>query len=264
MENEVTDNTGKSQEISTPIEDRPLTKREKRELAKLEKQTERLKNEKTKKLQKWVVGLLVIALVGFGIYKLRQWINTPQTGTNSSEILSVKSDDWEKGNPNAKVALIEYADFECPACKIYSSEVLPKLSNDFRDDLKVVYRHFPLPQHTKAVDAAKAVEAAGRQGKFWEMYNLLYKKQNEWSEGNFKEKLLSYAESLGVNKEQYEKDFESDETMQSIKTDEADGYSLRINETPTFYVNGKKVNLENNGYEDLKKAIEKALVTGNR
>lgn len=257
MENEIEEN--KPQESPAPnVEDRPLTKRERRELAKQEKQTLRLRSGRAEKLKKWGIRLLILLLLSFGGYKLWQWINTPQPGNSTSDILSVKSDDWVKGNSNAKVTLIEYADFECPACKIYSTEVLPKLMDNYKENLKIVFRHFPLPQHKKAVDAAKAVEAAGRQGKFWEMHDLLYEKQDEWSSGNLKEKLVSYAQELGLNIEQFNKDFDSDETSQSIKKDEADGYTLRINSTPTFYVNGKKASV-NNGYEDLKKAIDGAM-----
>ena len=262
MENEIEEN--KPQESPAPnIEDRPLTKREKRELAKEKKREDQSKSKFKSKFKKIVTYLLILISVGFGGYKLWQWINTPQTGTGDSEILNVKSDDWVKGNSDAKITIIEYADFECPACAIYSTEVMKKLMDEYKDDLRIVYRHFPLPQHKKAVDASKASEAAGRQGKFWEMHDLLYEKQDDWStSGNVKGKLLEYTESLGINKDQYEKDFESDETLQSIKNDEAEGYALRINSTPTFYVNGKKASV-NNGYEDLKKAIEQALGTRN-
>lgn len=242
-------------------DDRQLTKRERRLLAKQKKSEERSKQGRTAEAKKWIFRTIVLLLVVLGVYKAWQWINTPgEGGRVPEEILSVKSDDWVKGNSNAKITLVEYADFECPACRIYSSEILPKLTEEFKDDLKIVSRHYPLPQHTKAVDAAKAVEAAGSQNKFWEMYELLYDKQDDWSgSGNAKDKFREYAASLGLNIARYDEDFKSDNTAQSIKKDEADGLSLRIDSTPTFYVNGKKV-ISNNGYNDLKKAIDDALI----
>ena len=241
--------------------DRPLTKRERRELAKQEKFKERQKAGTNIKFKKWTVRFIVLLLVGFGVYKIWQWINTPQPGDTKVDILNVRSDDWTKGSPDAKVTLIEYADFECPACKIYSTDILKKLADEYPGNLRMVYRHFPLPQHTKAIDAAKAAEAAGVQGKFWEMHDLLYEKQEDWITGNLKDKLFGYAESLGLDKAQFEKDFASDSVLKSIKDDENDGYSLRINSTPSFYINGKKVEIKN-GYEDLKKAIDQALTQG--
>ncbi len=252
MENELHDNTVLNA-------DRPLTKRERRELAKEQKRTEQTKNERTKEIKKWIVRVLVLIAIGFGGYKLWQWINTPQDGRGTGDILTVKEDDWVKGNRDAKITLIEYADFECPACKIYSTEVMNKLTDEYKGDLRIVFRHFPLPQHKKAVDAAKAAEAAGRQGKFWEMHDLLYEKQEEWSgDGNYKDKFKEYANSLSLDMSKFENDLGSDETSRSIKNDETDGYTLHINETPTFFVNGKKADVKN-GYPDLKKAIDNAL-----
>jgi protein-disulfide isomerase len=241
--------------------ERPLTKRERRELAKQEKLKERQKTDTNLKFKKWIVRFIVLIVVGFGAYKIWQWINTSQPGDTKIDILNVRSDDWVKGSPEAKVTLIEYADFECPACKIYSTDILKKLADEYQGNLREVYRHFPLPQHTKAVDAAKAAEAAGVQGKFWEMHDLLYEKQEDWVTGNLKDKLFGYAESLGLDKAQFEKDSASDSVLKSIKDDENDGYSLKINSTPSFYINGKKVEIKN-GYEDLKKAIDQALAQG--
>ncbi len=241
---------------------RPLTKREKRELAKQKKAQEATKQDLRLKIKKVVSILLLLIIIGFVGYKVLNWFKTPSANTSKENVLFVKDDDWVKGNPNAKVTLIEYADFECPACAIYSDEILGKLAADYGDNLKFVYRHFPLPQHTKAVDAAKAAEAAGKQGKFWEMGELLYKNQSDWSDGNLKDKLFSYAQNLGLNTDQFSQDLTSESIQKSIKDNESEAYLLKINETPTFYVNGKKANI-NNGYDDLKKSIDNALEASN-
>jgi protein-disulfide isomerase len=112
-----------------------------------------LKKEKTEKFKKLLIWLTILGAVGFLGYKLWKGIQTPQDETGGS-ILSVRSDDWVKGSPDAKVTVIEYADFECPACAIYSTEILKKLADEYKDNLRIVYRHFPLSQ-LKSVDAAR-------------------------------------------------------------------------------------------------------------
>jgi len=90
-------------------------------------------------------------------------------------------DDHYKGNPDAQVVLIEYSDFQCPACRAYIP-IITSLIEQFPDDLVVVYRHFPLQSvHANARAAAEASEAAAKQGKFWEFHDILFDKQTEWS-----------------------------------------------------------------------------------
>jgi len=235
---------GESDESMALQQDRLLTKREKRELVKKEKLNERVKSENSGKIKKTLLWLIAIVVVAFGGYQLWQWINTPQPDPGASSILSVKSDDWVRGNPNARVTVIEYADFECPACKIYSTEVLPKIESEYKDNLRIVFRHFPLPQHKNALAASKAAEAAGMQGKFWEMADLLYEKQSEWdSVSNVQDKMVEYANFLVLNTDQFLSDYNSDIVSQSIKDNEDEAYMLRVDATPTFFVNGKKVNV---------------------
>lgn len=248
-----------SKESTSVEEGRTLTKRERRLLAKEKKRTLRLRSGQAGKLKKWGIRTLIFIAVVFGGYKFWQWMNTPQVKVSTSEILNVRSDDWVKGDSSAKVTLIEYADFECPACAQYL-DILDRLGEEYNSDLRIVYRHFPLPQHTKAIDTAKAAEAAGFQGKFWEMNSLLYERQDEWiEEGNIKERLIEYANELGLEEGIFIEDYDSDEISKSIKQDEADALTLRVNQTPTFFINGKKV-ISNNGYGDLKEAIDQAVV----
>src|SRR5581483_190972 len=89
---------------------------------------------------------------------------------------------------NTKVTIIEFADFQCPACG-QAHPALKQILEEYKGKVTFIYRHFPLPQHQNAILAAKASEAAGEQGKFWEMHDMLYEKQNEWSESNNAEEI---------------------------------------------------------------------------
>lgn len=238
-----------------------LTKKERRELAKEEKRKAQSKNENTKKFKKYIVGLLIVAgLIFFG-YRAWIWIKTPAGGSTDgtqNNTFSVRDSDWVKGNKDAKLTLIEYGDFECPACSIYS-ELVNRISGDYPNDLRIVFRHFPLPIHKNAIPAAKSAEAAGIQGKFWEMHDILYEKQSDWTnEGNPKDKFVEYAKSLGLDENKFKTDFDSKEVEDRINFDESEALKLRINSTPTFFLNGKKLP-QINGYEDFKKIIDNAL-----
>ncbi|HJX46032.1 MAG TPA: thioredoxin domain-containing protein [Patescibacteria group bacterium] len=238
-----------------------LTKKERRELAKEGKRKAQLKNENTNKLKKYLIGLLVIAGLVFIGYKAWIWIKTPGAGNtegNQNDSFSVRDSDWVKGNKDAKLTLIEYGDFECPACTIYS-ELVNRVIGDYPNDLRVVFRHFPLPTHKNSIPGAKAAEAAGVQGKFWKMHDLLYLKQSDWTdEGNPKDKFVEYAKSLGLDEERFKTDFDSKEIKDRINSDASEALRLRINSTPTFFLNGK-ILPQINGYEDFKKIIENAL-----
>ena len=142
-------------------------------------------------------------IVGGMIYLISRQGPSSPGGPVAIEI-TIASDDWVKGNKDAKVVLIEYSDFQCPACALYYP-VLNKFSEEFGDRLAIVYRHFPLPQHQHAKSMAYAAEAAGKQGKFWEMHDMIFDNQRSWTnQRNVKDTVLGYAKTLGLNIEQFE------------------------------------------------------------
>lgn len=183
-----------------------------------------------------------------------------ESGTSEPVLLVLASDDWIKGSENAKTILVEYSDFQCPACA-YFMPVLEKLAADFPNDLKIVYRHFPLPQHQNAKIAAYSAEAAGKQKRFFEMADKIFDSQKEWAEisnekaGNIFKQL---AGELKLNIEQFEKDEINEEVKKSVEKDSRDGYALGINSTPTFFLNGKKIQ-NPRSYEEFKKIIENEI-----
>lgn len=176
------------------------------------------------------------------------------TNSSSPKVLgAVSASDWAKGNREAKATLVEYSDFQCPACASFYSLLKP-LDQELGDKVLFVYRHFPLSQHQNARLAAQAVEAAGKQEKFWEMQGLLFENQNKWAEETGAgETFLEYAKSLGLDLEKFKTDFNSEEIKQKIESDYQSGISAGVNSTPTFYLNGEKIQPRN--YQELKDLI---------
>ena len=236
-------------------EEKELTKKEKRELAKKRKKEERKKQEmadNTKKGLLWVAGIAIFAFLGWQVY---QYFTAPLP-EQAVEPIEVAESDNVLGSRDAEVVLIEFADFQCPACQAYAP-LVEQLHEDFGDELLIVYRNFPLTSiHKNALPAAIAAEAAGEQDKFWEMSKLLYEKQSEWSdEVNPRDTFISYAQDLGLDIEQYESDLDSGEIADKVNADILSGNKLSVNSTPTFYLNGRKLgNIRS--YEDFRSAVE--------
>lgn len=180
-------------------------------------------------------------------------------GTVSMLSGGLASDDWRRGNENAKVVLIEYSDFQCPACASYYP-LVKALHEESGDSLLVVYRHFPLSQiHVNAEPAARAAEAAGRQGKFWEMHDVLFERQKEWLEDrNVIGAFSVYAGALGLDTGRFINDFNSQEVKERVRRDYQSGFRAGVAGTPTFFLNGKKIQ-NPRSYEEFKKIIGESL-----
>lgn len=183
-------------------------------------------------------------------------------GGTASIIDALGANDHIKGNPAAKVILVEYSDFQCPACGAYYP-LLRKLADEYATDITFAYRHFPLQQHANAVPAARAAEAAGMQGKFWEMHNMLFEHQDAWAEeANPTETFMGYAHELGLNGDQFRRDYAADAGRDRAKADFQSGLRAGVNATPTFFLNGKKI--ENPRSYDAFKAFFDAAIAQNR
>ena len=239
------------------MEEKQLTKQERRTLAKEIKTSEKKQQityDRLKKLFVSVFGIFLITFIGYKIYK---WIKTPEPQV-AGEAVEATENDWIKGNQEAQVTLIEYSDFQCPACKVFS-ELVNELSQEFPDDLRIIYRHFPLvSNHQNAFAAGRTSEAAGKQGKFWEMHDILFEKQEEWAgEKDPQEKFLSYAKELGLNTEDFMIDYAGKETEARVNSDLLLGSRLRLNSTPTFFLNARKISPR--GYDEMKKLVEEAI-----
>lgn len=210
----------------------------------------------SKRIMTWagfiiVIGLMIWGLVAAGA-KERKEMGEIVLPDETSET------DWVRGDVNAQVSLVEYADFQCPACGYYAP-LVKRLFESSSTTMKLVFRHFPLPQHMNAIPASLAAEAAGKQGKFWEMYDVLFEKQIEWEKVTDPQPVFEgYAKTLGLNIEQFSLDMKSDELKKKIDGDARGGIRGKVNSTPTFFINGKKITTPTN-YEDFKKLIDDAV-----
>jgi protein-disulfide isomerase len=165
-----------------------------------------------------------------------------------------------RGNPNAPVTLEEFGDFQCPSCGGYYSE-LKKIEAEFGDRLRVIFREFPLsPMHEHALMAAQVAEAAGLQGKFWEMHDKLYENQEKWvHEKDLIPIFVDYAKQLGLDTDRFMKDLNGEQVAARIFQDGKRGHALGLNSTPMFFVNGKEAKDEQWKPEGLRAMINEAL-----
>ncbi|RJQ36505.1 DsbA family protein [Candidatus Microgenomates bacterium] len=243
------------------MQEKQLTKKERREIRQLERISEEKKQSSQKLLKTvgiWtgVVGIIILSI--FGLLQLANTSSTPGTET-SAKITPVGKDDIKVGSSSAKVTLVEYADFQCPGCAAFYP-VVKQLLADYEGKILYVYRFFPLRQiHKNALTSAQAAYAAHLQGKFPEMEDLLFTNQTVWAEdNNASDIFLSYAQKINLDLDKYKKDYNSEETKKFIEKQENGAISLGVNSTPTIFINGEQVQNART-YEALKEIVEKEL-----
>jgi protein-disulfide isomerase len=196
------------------------------------------------------VPLIITTLVGFVAFG------------NGGNAESTNQSNHVLGPANAPVTLEEFGDFECPPCGKLS-EPINQLVRDFSPRLRVVFHHSPLIEHKYARDAARAAEAAGLQGKFWEMHDTLYRDQDVWANSNDARNLFSvYAMYIGLNTQKFKIDMDSDEVRALVEADVKKAISLGIKNTPTVFINGQKLDPKKTQPDDLRAAVEAALKSG--
>lgn len=170
----------------------------------------------------------------------------------------VREDSMKTSSDSAKLTIVEFGDYQCPACKM-AHPGLKQIVSEYPGQVNFVFRHYPLPMHTNAQAAAKAVEAAGMQGKLWEMHDKIYNMQEEWSnEGNPTELFKKYATELGMDAEKLASDMGNSAIADKIFKDIADGNSSGVNSTPTLFFNNEQYK-KGIGYSDLKAEVEARL-----
>lgn len=209
--------------------------------------------------RKFIIGIAICTLVILTAAILILPKEKQQTIENANTPQNLTGDSaFTRGKKGAKVTIVEFADFQCPACAIVSPTV-KQIVSEYGDGIYYIFQHFPLIIHQNAIIAAKVAEAAGEQGKFWEMQDKLFENQSQWSQSASPMNIFAvYGENLGLNIEQFKKSMESDKFLEKINTDRNYGNSLGVNSTPTFFINGKKLNGVPT-YLDFKQIIEEEM-----
>ncbi|MBY0310346.1 thioredoxin domain-containing protein [Patescibacteria group bacterium] len=200
----------------------------------------------------WVIiGIIVVVLVGGSVWYSGYAAEKNNVGveTGTRHI---------KGGEGATVTLLEYSDFQCPACNAFQP-VIQDVLNEFGDDVAFEYKHFPLTAiHPFAEPAARAAEAAGQQGKFFEYHDKLFAEQAVWSRGpNPTAFFMRYADELGLDVDQFGRHMRSSLLRDEVKADAADAMAAQITGTPTFFLNGVRMEIET--YEDFYEQIARAV-----
>lgn len=201
----------------------------------------------------WVLFVILLGAAVWGIARL----GTRSNNSLPAALQGLSSFDWYTGDLHARAVLIEYGDFQCPACGAYYP-LVKQILQKYGKDILFVYRHFPLSQHQWAKPAAYAAEAAGAQGKFWEMYAMLFENQNQWEEQkDAGVQFLEYAKTLKLNIIKFKNDSASEKTDARIRADYESGLASGINATPTFFLNNKRIQPKD--YEEFEKQIKSVL-----
>ena len=207
-----------------------------------------------------IVAAVALTTLGSGamLYRAKR---SQLLSISANRVLSGKNDKsiHIRGNPDAPATLEEFADFQCPPCgsfAIFGEELLKQ----YDSRLRIVFRNFPLPGHKHAREAALAAEAAGLQGRFWEMHDVLYREQAVWSKApNTRELFESYAGTIGLNLDQFRKDMDGEKVRERVDSDHALGDSLGIKLTPTLFINNQPVDPKDKNPEGVRAAIDAAL-----
>lgn len=222
----------------------------------------------------WIIFIVVCLAIFGGLIYISKSNKVDVSKINDSKVLTANKDsgdiaDHVFGKADSKVVLVEYGDFQCPYC----GQAYPKLktlSQDYKDKIAFVFRNNPIPSlHPNAKAAAAAAEAAGLQGKYWEMHDKLYETQNDWStlDTNTRtDKYVEYAKAVGIaDLNKFRTDMGLEKVNAKINFDLSLGIKAGVTGTPTFVLNGQKIsddlgtNIISGNGKDFRAAIDKAL-----
>ena len=209
--------------------------------------------------------IIIIVAVGafFGIFfAAKHKTSTTNGGSNSS---NAQPTNHVEGENKAGVTLVEYGDFQCPACKAYYP-IVEQVVEKHKTDIQFQFRHFPLVQiHQHAFEGARAAEAAGKPGTFFEMYRMLYDNQSAWSTlSDPQATFIGYARQLNLNTQQFQTDYSSTAVNDIINADYQEAIKLGAKSTPTFVLNGKRIENNPQSAEAFEKLITDAIAAAKK
>ena len=201
----------------------------------------------------WII--LAVILVGFFGFIM---FNKDKTSDSSGSVSAQGSSNYY-GNEDSPVTVTEFVDFQCEACYAYYPYV-KEVKEKYKDKVRFQVRNFPITSgHQFAMQAARAAEAAARQGKFWEMHDKIFEGQKTWERGGADTYFKQYAEDIGLDMAKLDTDVQDQMTTATINADLKLAKELGVNATPTFFLNGKKVEQPENSVEAFSKLLDNAL-----
>ena len=205
------------------------------------------------------VGLMTVA-GGASLYRVRPAVKGHTFAAEGEAAPSIDQDGVHiRGGRDAIVTLEEFGDFQCPPCGIFSG-VLKQVEHEYGGRLRVIFREFPLAIHAHAREAALAAEAAGLQGRFWEMHDRLYREQETWGKASDAPALFFlYARMLRLDLVRFKKDMQGPEAASRLSQGHERAAELSVTETPTIFVNNQKLPFTSLNAAGLHAAIDKAL-----
>ncbi|HKY27897.1 MAG TPA: thioredoxin domain-containing protein [Pyrinomonadaceae bacterium] len=226
-----------------------------------------------------LILILLVLVTGVGTFlymtRARTDVPSPATGNPSGASASPTANQVVTGVPGAEpphaigpadapATIEEFGDFECPPCGLLHP-VVKSMVKEFGPRLRVVFREYPLPNHSHALNAARAAEAAGLQGKFWEMHGMLYDNQKAWHEAFDARPIFEkYAQAIGLDMARYRRDLGSKTVENRIYLDGNRAHSLGVRATPTVFLNGREVPFEQLAPEKLRVLIAREIAQSNK
>ncbi len=196
-----------------------------------------------------IIGVITIVLFGGAI-----WYSSVAAEKNNEGVVVQEN---VAGNPEAEVVLAEFSDLQCPACASFEP-ALAQVLEEYGDSLRFEYKHFPLPIHQFALEAAMAAEAAGQQGEFFAYKDMLFENQQVWATSpNPSILFIQYAEDLELNIADFRRHMNSSLLRDKVQAEMSQGRELGVTGTPTFFLNGERMEIET--YQDFVEQIVVAV-----
>jgi NhaA family Na+:H+ antiporter len=201
----------------------------------------------SKKAKPLIIIVIAVVLAGGAALVLtKQSADTPETSSANTNVVT-KGGGHFRGPANAPITLMEFGDYQCPTCGAYAPIVLD-LMKRYPTQIRLEFHHFPLVQlHPNAMAAALAAEAAGDQGKFFEMHDTIFAHQQDWSRlSNPESEFMIYAGQLGLNVNQFMQATRSPDVQSRVLQDVVRARDANVNAVPAFFINGQAIQLPNN------------------
>ncbi|MBI2596745.1 thioredoxin domain-containing protein [Candidatus Daviesbacteria bacterium] len=205
-----------------------------------------------------IAVLLISTILVIGAILLLGKSDQTKKNVNEEPTLNIDYSRGEKiGSDSAKVKLVEFSDLQCPACKI-AEPAIKQVIDKNQGKLQFIYRHFPLMQHIHSRKAANFAEYAASQGKFWEIHDKLFETQEEWDKlADPTDYFVSLGSQFGLDKAKAQEAISKKLYEDKINADVAEANRLGVDATPTFYLNGRKLQLQS--FTDLESIVSQEL-----